>query len=166
MNAVVQSLPLSVRPMRRADVVQIDQIEQLAYPFPWSIGIFRDCLQAGYLCRVLDSSVGLAGYAVLSVAANEAHILNFCISPDRRRQRLGTVFLERLIDEIQQLDVDRIILEVRPSNLAAQNLYRQAGFSQVGLRRGYYPADNGREDALVLVRELGRPVSGTDTESR
>ena len=160
MSAVPETLSINIRPMRRADIVQIEQIEKETYPFPWGIGIFRDCLYTGYVCRVLDTADGIAGYAILSMGAGEAHILNFCIHPERRRQRLGTLFLEQLTNEIMQLQATRIILEVRQSNDAARELYRRAGFSQIGLRRGYYPAENGREDAMVLSRELNQARPG------
>ena len=154
MSAVLETLSINIRPMRRADVVEIEQIEKETYPFPWNPGIFRDCLQTGYMCRVVDTTDGLAGYSVVAVAAGEAHMLNFCIRPERRRQRLGTLFLEHLIGEFRELAIKRIILEVRPSNEAAQALYRRAGFTQLGLRHGYYPSERGREDALVLARVL------------
>ncbi|MDH3646188.1 MAG: ribosomal protein S18-alanine N-acetyltransferase [Gammaproteobacteria bacterium] len=154
MSVAVESLRVNVRPMRPADVVRVEEIEKATYPFPWSLGIFRDCLQTGYICRVLDTSGGLAGYAVVSVAESEAHILNLCIVPERRQQQLGAAFLQHLLEELAELRVERVILEVRPSNTAAQRLYGRAGFTQLGVRRGYYPAEIGREDALVLARSL------------
>ena len=160
MSAVQETLCVNVRPMRRADVVRVEQIEKESYPFPWSLGIFRDCLRTGYICLVLETADGVAGYAILSVAADEAHILNLCIRPELRRQQLGTLFLGHLIDKIQQLQAKRIILEVRPSNKAAQRLYGQAGFTRLGLRCGYYPSENGREDALVLALVLDQPQPG------
>ena len=154
MSAAPETLATNIRPMRRADIVEIGLIEQQTYPFPWSAGIFRDCLQTGYVCRVLDTAEGLAGYAVMSVSAGEAHMLNLCIRPERQRQRLGSWFLQNLIVEATRLRAERMILEVRPSNRAAQRLYEGAGFSRIGIRRGYYPAADGREDALVLARSL------------
>lgn len=154
MSAVPQTVAINVRPMRPADLLEVHRIETMAYPFPWSIGIFRDCLHAGYLCRVLDTPEGLAGYSVVSVGGNEAHILNLCIRPQRRRQRLGTSFLQQVTDEAAHRGAACIILEVRPSNLAAQRLYEQAGFERIGVRRAYYPAETGREDAWVLARNL------------
>lgn len=147
--------------MRLADLGAVEQIENDTYPFPWSLRIFRDCLQTGYVCRVLDSAEGLAGYAIVSVGAGEAHILNLCICAKRRKQRLGTHFLHEIIKEIQQLGVCRIILEVRPSNTAAQRLYKNAGFADIGTRRDYYPAEKGREDAFVLELSLKPRPPGT-----
>lgn len=140
--------------MRLADVIAVSRIERAAYPFPWSAGIFRDCLRAGYLCQVLDTPAGIVGYTVISVAAGEAHLLNLCISPERRREGLASGVLESLIAGLRSRNVSRIILEVRPSNQTAQSLYRKAGFSQIGERRNYYPAESGREDALVLALAL------------
>ncbi len=110
-----------------------------------------------YSESTMETADGLAGYAVSSVAVGEAHILNFCIRPEQQRQHLGTQFLQRLIDEVRSQGAQRIILEVRPSNNAALELYRQAGFTTLGVRRGYYPSENGREDALVLVLALDQP---------
>ncbi|MBT8132302.1 MAG: ribosomal protein S18-alanine N-acetyltransferase [Gammaproteobacteria bacterium] len=140
--------------MRRADVVRVAEIEQKTYPFPWSLDIFIDCLKTGYLCRILDSDDGLAAYAIISVGAGEAHILNLCVVPERRRQKTGRHFLRELIAELSSMAIQRVILEVRPSNEAAQALYAGEGFKAIGLRRNYYPADSGREDALVLARTL------------
>lgn len=160
MSAILQPININIRPMRPADVLTVHQIEQETYPFPWSPGVFKDCLRTGYVCRVLDTADGLSGYAISSVGAGEAHILNLCISPGRRRLQLGTRFLQHLIDEIRQLGLHRIILEVRPSNKAAQRLYLQAGFSDIGTRPGYYPATNGREDAFVLELRLDTTPPG------
>ena len=154
MSARPASAPLGVRDMRVDDLAAVAEIERQAYPFPWTEGIFRDCLRVGYCCFVLEIGGDMEGYAVMSVAAAEAHLLNLCVRPTRQRRGLGSDLLAWLLDRAQAGGAREIFLEVRPSNVAAARLYERAGFRRVGLRRNYYRADNGREDAVVLSRRL------------
>lgn len=142
----------TLRTMRPADLDAVLAIEQRAYEFPWSRNIFQDCLLAGYYCRVLARPEGLVGYTILSTAAGEAHILNLCVDPQVQRCGFGSQLLAGLLAYAGEAHVDRMFLEVRPSNLAAINLYHRAGFVRLGLRKAYYRTAVGREDALVLVR--------------
>lgn len=149
---------LEVRPMRGGDLQRVAEIEQRGYAFPWSEGIFKDCLRAGYSCWVLEAGNCVAGYAVLSVAAGESHVLNICIDPVWQRLGLGAELMNHLMARARDRGAGRMILEVRPSNRPARQLYEQLGFQEVGLRRGYYPGRGGfREDALVLARSLQLP---------
>lgn len=152
--AAVPESSLTIRPMVREDVPAVMQIEQSCYSHPWSAGIFRDCLRIGYRCLVLTDGDRLCGYAIYSVALDEAHLLNLCICRSQRGAGLASLLLEHVSAEVTVAGADRLFLEVRPSNRAAIRLYRRSGFSQVGRRPGYYPAETGREDALVLVRDL------------
>jgi len=140
--------------MRRGDLDAVSAIEQRSYPFPWSKGIFSDCLRIGYCCRVVEIDAGLGGYAILSVAAGESHLLNLCIAPDHRRRGLGQLLLDGVRVDARVLGATRMFLEVRPSNRAATVLYANNGFRVIGRRPGYYPAELGREDALVMVLHL------------
>lgn len=142
------------RPMRQLDVDVVGSIEQRAYPFPWTRGIFRDCLKAGYQCWVLEVGEQIIGYGVVSIAAGEAHILNVCVAPDYQRFGHGRRILRRLVDLARWHLVDRVFLEVRPSNPAAIALYESEGFNQLGKRPRYYPALGGREDAIVMAIEI------------
>lgn len=153
MAAVVQPT-LEIRPMRRSDLAAVLAIEHGAYPFPWSAGIFRDCLRVGYRCLVLTDLGRVCAYAIFSIAVDEAHLLNLCVATERRRTGLATLLLDHVLSDAALAGVDRLYLEVRPSNRAAIRLYGGQGFRQVGRRPGYYPADGGREDALVMVRHL------------
>lgn len=144
----------AIRPMRKADVDAVHAIEQRSYPYPWSKGIFSDCLRIGYCCRVAEWNGRLGGYAILSVAAGESHLLNLCVAPDHRRRGLGQSMLDGLIVDARLLGAGRLFLEVRPSNEPAIALYRGNGFRVIGRRPDYYPTDSGREDALVMVRHL------------
>ena len=140
--------------MRRSDLDDVIAIEHNAYPFPWSVGIFKDCLRIGYRCLVLTDSGQICGYSVFSIAVDEAHLLNLCIAEAERRRGLAALLLEHVTTEMALSGVDRVFLEVRPSNRAAIRLYARQGFRQVGRRPGYYPDEDGREDALVMVRDL------------
>ena len=145
---------LALRPMREVDLDLVFEIEQQAYPFPWTMGIFRDCLRVGYSCWVLEREEHPIAYAVMSVAADEAHILNICVIPSLHGQGIGHQLLEQMVALARRRGVDTVLLEVRPSNKAAVRMYEKAGFCEVGLRRGYYPGDNGREDALIMARSI------------
>jgi ribosomal-protein-alanine N-acetyltransferase len=136
--------------MLEADVRSIIDIERSAYPFPWSEGIFRDCIRVGYTCRVLDLDGQVIGYGVMSVGAGEAHILNLCVREEFRSVGFGRRLLGYMLDRGAAAGMTEAFLEVRPSNLSAIRLYTSMGFEQVGVRRGYYQAAAGREDAAVL----------------
>ena len=167
MNAVIQQPELHFRPMEERDLDRVLKIETLAYEFPWTRGIFRDCMRVGYCCWLLESDGVIAGYGVMSVAAGESHILNLCIAPGSQRQGLGQIMLDFLLDMARQRKADSTFLEVRPSNDRARFLYEQNGFVEVGSRPEYYPAAEGREDAVIMARELGDEyVAGVDSERR
>lgn len=154
MNARMQAAHGVIRPMTHEDLLLVADIERRSYEFPWSHGVFRDCLLAGYHCLVLTAEERVAGYSILSIAAGEAHILNLCV--DRNLRALG--YGEQLLDEILHIaraeSAQEIFLEVRPSNGAARALYHKKGFHQIAERPAYYQANEGREDAAVLAKKL------------
>jgi len=143
-----------IRPMAETDVSDVIAVERASYQFPWSEGIFRDCLRVGYVCRVVTINDAIIGYGVMSVGAGEAHVLNLCISEVHRCQGVGKRLLTYLIDRGAATGMSEVFLEVRPSNTSAIRLYLSVGFEQVGMRRGYYQAVGGREDAAVLKLAL------------
>jgi len=145
---------LPVRPMREQDLARVAAIEREAYEFPWSEGIFRDCLRVGYCAIVVACDEHIRGYAVMSAAAGEAHLLNICIHPDWHGCGVGRALLGWMFEEAGHLGAQRLILEVRPSNAAALQLYESVGFRRIGVRKDYYRSHQGREDALVLERNL------------
>jgi ribosomal-protein-alanine N-acetyltransferase len=145
-----------IRPMAESDVAEVVTIERSSYQFPWSEGIFRDCLRVGYVCRVVTVGKQVIGYGVMSVGAGEAHILNLCVGGAYRSQGLGKRLLEYLLERGAAAGMAEAFLEVRPSNTIAIRLYLSLGFEQVGTRRGYYQAVGGREDAAVLKLPLHR----------
>jgi ribosomal-protein-alanine N-acetyltransferase len=145
---------IDIRPMNELDVPVVVAIERAAYQFPWSEGIFRDCLRVGYICRVVDVGGDAAGYGIMSVGAGEAHILNVCIREEYRNRGFARKILLYLLERARAAGMYEAFLEVRPSNTTAARLYHSMGFEQVGIRRGYYQATVGREDAAVLRRIL------------
>ena len=146
--------PVTIREMKHDDLAMVSDIERRSYEFPWSHGVFRDCLLAGYQNIVLIRDDVVAGYGVLSVAAGEAHILNICIDPDCRSRGYGEKLLDEMLFRARAASVRQIFLEVRPSNERALQLYRKKGFHQVANRPAYYQAHGGREDAAVLAKKL------------
>jgi len=142
------------REMTSEDVPAIMEIEKIVYTHPWTEGIFNDCIRVGYNCWVYEEQEELLAYGLVSIAVNEAHILNICVAPDAQRRGLGKRMLHKLMQLAAERQGNSIFLEVRESNLVAQKLYDQEGFNRIGLRKNYYPADDGREDALVYAKEL------------
>ncbi|MDX1548995.1 MAG: ribosomal protein S18-alanine N-acetyltransferase [Lysobacter spongiicola] len=157
MSARVSEAPLPelvLRAMKEADVPSVHAIEIRAYEFPWTQGIFRDCLRANYPAWLLMGEGRIHGYFLLSVAAGEAHVLNICIAPEYQGRGLGRTLLRSLVRVAKARRVDRVFLEVRPSNPGAIQLYESEGFNEIGRRPRYYPARQGREDALVMALEM------------
>jgi len=146
--------PASIRPMTHEDMGFVSDIERRSYEYPWSHGVFRDCLLAGYQCIVVDRDERVAGYGILSIAAGEAHILNLCVDPSYRSHGYGERLLDEILFRARAASVREIFLEVRPSNQTALALYRKKGFHIVSNRPAYYQAQAGREDAAVLVKKL------------
>ncbi len=154
MSAILKDPLLQIRPMTEDDIGPVMKLEQRAYPFPWSEGNFRDCLRVGYHTRVYTLDTRIIGYGIMSVFVGEAQILNLCVDPEMQGQGLGRRLLQRLLNEAKSHNADTAFLEVRTSNHAAIALYQSTGFNQIGTRRGYYPAGDGREDALILGLSL------------
>lgn len=158
MSAVVSSSAKTTEPRHRAmtlnDVDRVSGLEKSVYPFPWSEGIFKDCLRAGYGARVVEVAGEIIGYAVYSHGAGEAHLLNICIAPNWRRLKIARRLLRYVIQTLALVPVGVLFLEVRPSNQGAIQLYESLGFEFIGLRKGYYEAVGGREDAKVYRLDL------------
>lgn len=151
------SQPSVLRPMREGDLDAAMAIEVRAYPFPWTVGIFRDCLRADYPAWVLLQDGRLVGYFLMSVAADEAHVLNVCVAPEDQGQGHGRRLMRAILQIARGHGAQRVFLEVRPSNTGAIALYFDIGFNEIGRRPRYYPARDGREDALVMAIELLPP---------
>ncbi len=138
------------RPMRPTDLAEVARLEKSLYAFPWSLGNFRDSLNAGYDCWSACHGETLIGYAVVMVALDEAHLLNIAVAAEWQRQGVGRAFLQHVVARAKAAGALIVYLEVRPSNDAARRLYKDMGFQQIAIRPSYYPAVAGREDALFL----------------
>ena len=143
-----------VRRMQLTDLPDVLRNERRGYTHPWTEGIFRDCLRNGQECWLLMCSDQNVGHGILSVAAGESHLLNVCVHPDFQGHGFGRILVEHLLERARTGEASTIFLEVRPSNVAACELYDKLGFNEVGIRENYYPSNVGREDALVLAKEL------------
>jgi len=155
MSAVLKRA-IELCPMVVSDLSAVMAIENEIYAFPWTQGNFRDALAAGYSCWNYVCDGELIGYGVVMFAADEAHLLNLSIAAAAQRQGHGALLLQRLYELSHACGARLFFLEVRPSNLNALRLYERHGFERVGLRRDYYPAAHGREDALILSLSLPR----------
>lgn len=147
----------SLRPMRLEDVPAVYAIEIIAQVVPWSEGIFRDCLQAGYSGWVVErgQGQGIEGYILYYVRVGECHILNVCVKPTVQNTGHGTLLMRQALERAKEQGADVVFLEVRPSNHPAIHIYRKLGFNEVGIRKDYYSSpDGGREDALVFALQL------------
>lgn len=149
MSAVLQVKHV-IRPMRESDVPAALLLDQASYAFPWTAGNFIDSIHAGYHCWVYEAGHQAVGHAVMMSVFDEAHLLNLAISPDWQRQGLGAALLQYVLQEAQKAQIKMLYLEVRPSNTTAVRLYNRNGFEGFAIRKDYYPAPNGREDALVM----------------
>ena len=156
MNAVLNQAQaqVSLRPMADTDIGEILQIECAAYTFPWNRNIFKGCLRENYCCRVAELDGEIAGYAIMSMGADEAHLLNLCVDPAHHGMGLGDVLLKTMLDCAREREAVTAFLEVRPSNTGARRFYERRGFVKVGARTNYYPSRFGREDAIIMALEL------------
>ena len=153
MSAVFE-IAYHLRPMTEADLPRIHRIELASYEYPWSPGNFADSLSAGYSMWVREAEGEIIGYYALMAAAGEAHLLNLTIAPIWRRHGLGRDLLKYCLARACDHKAASLFLEVRTSNAAAIALYHASGFVDLAVRRGYYPARNGREDALIMKKDL------------
>ncbi|MGR9013668.1 MAG: ribosomal protein S18-alanine N-acetyltransferase [Gammaproteobacteria bacterium] len=144
---------MRLRKMRSSDLPGVLAIERANYHSPWGEDIFRDCFKANYSCWVCEENDTVLGYSILAMAVGEAHILNICVAAAEQGQGIGRKMLENLI-ETARGRAETMFLEVRPSNTVAIALYEKMGFNEIGVRKGYYPAENGREDALMLAMQI------------
>ncbi|MGB8855659.1 MAG: ribosomal protein S18-alanine N-acetyltransferase [Burkholderiales bacterium] len=144
---------IEIRPLRRGEASEVARIESEVYAYPWTLGNFIDSLNAGHSCWACTVNGELAGYAVVLIGANEAHLLNISIAGEWQGRGLGSQLLRHLM-QVARPDAGIMFLEVRPSNVNAQRLYEREGFQRIALRPKYYPSFDGREDAIIFARNL------------
>lgn len=143
-----------LREMSEADLDAVLRIEREVHVHPWTLGNFSDALRSGYQCKVFESAGVMVGYAVMMLAVDEAELLDIAIDKGHQRKGVGRKLLEAMLSLARHENMRRMVLEVRASNQAAIALYRASGFEQIGLRRDYYPATKGREDAILMGKGL------------
>lgn len=139
--------------MTADDLHEVAALDARIQAHPWTLGNFRDSLAAGHDCWVQRLETQLAAFAVTMAGVDETHLLAIGVTPARQRQGLGGALLAFLADRARAAGRQRMLLEVRLSNQPALTFYRHSGFVEIGRRRGYYPALDGREDALVMAKE-------------
>ena len=143
-----------LRIMQEKDLLRVLAVDDVSYPFAWTLGIFKDCLRVNYACWVMEFEGEIQGYFVIHKIVDEAHLLNICIHPDLQGNGLGKMLLDKALLVATEIKCSSMFLEVRPSNKAALAIYDQYGFGEIGRRNNYYPAEKGREDAIVMAKEL------------
>lgn len=144
----------NIREMTNDDLGNVIDVEVAAYEHPWTLGIFRDCLRVGYSCWVYEDGGTVVAHGIVMLSGAESHVLNLCVHPDYQRRGIGRVMLDHLTQASRESGADTILLEVRQSNIIAMQLYMAADFHELGVRSGYYPDHDGREDAIILAKSL------------
>ena len=154
MSSVQKNLILQYVNMIDTHISDVISSENDSYGYTWSEKIFFDCIKHNYLCKVLLLDNTVVGYLISSIVQNECHIMNLCIRKEFRGNGYGKYLLKELHEEVIKSDCVLVFLECRPSNLSALNLYKSEGYNEIGLRKNYYPAPNGYEDALMLAKNV------------
>ncbi|MGO9450061.1 MAG: ribosomal protein S18-alanine N-acetyltransferase [Candidatus Binataceae bacterium] len=149
-------MAIHIRDASHRDLLRIVEIEQLAFPSPWSLSAFRRELTLPFSRLMVavseeDQSGPISGFLVRWLVADECHVLNVAVHPDHRRFGIGGELLASAIDEAKEKQAEVVTLEVRRSNLPARCLYRKFDFEERRLRRHYYGPD---EDAIVMELRL------------
>lgn len=152
---------IGFRPMDAADLERVIENEMRAYAYPWTRGNFTDCMKARNECRTVFLEDEIVGHGILSFGAAEAHLLNVCIRRDRQGHGYGRLLVEHMLERARLRAAEIVFLEVRPSNLVACRLYESLGFNEIGVRKNYYPAHVGHEDALVMALDLRFSLDGS-----
>jgi ribosomal-protein-alanine N-acetyltransferase len=140
--------------MEEADLDRIAAIEDAVHAYPWTRGNFSDSMAAGYHCWVVERAKEIVAYAVVMIAAGEAHLLNLSVAAAWQRLGIGSEVARFLVKLAHDYAAEKMFLEVRPSNVAARALYGRNGFTEIAVRRDYYPAGAEREDAVIMERTL------------
>ncbi len=145
---------LTFRQMALEDISAVIQLENEVYQFPWTDRIFKDCIRVGYDCWLAHLGNTIVAHAVISIAAGESHILNLSVTRNHQGKGIGKQFIQFLLNIARNKRAQIMMLEVRPSNIRAINCYSSAGFNEIGCRKDYYPAPNGKEDALLFAKQI------------
>ena len=152
--SVKKSELFTYHPMHIDDLEYIYKLELESYSFPWTKEILRDCILYKYDSYSVFIDDTLVGYIISKISFPETHILNLTVDINYRNNGIGQALIDLTINDARIRNSQDIILEVRSSNLIAQALYSKLGFEKIGIRKGYYDSENGREDAFVLRLKL------------
>ena len=155
----MSEIDLEFRPMSPADVEEVMRLETSVYQFPWTERIFRDCIRVGYDCWLALKDNIIVAHAVVSTAAGESHVLNLAVTEEYQGKGIGKQFIRFLLGIAASKQAEIMMLEVRPSNVRAISCYNSAGFNEIGCRKDYYPAPNGKEDALLFAKQISEGAS-------
>jgi ribosomal-protein-alanine N-acetyltransferase len=150
MNAQLNQPNVSFREMQIDDLDDVIQIESVNFPFPWTAGNFKDSINLGHICLLLEIDEAVIGYAILMMVLDEAHLLNISVSSAWKGKGWGRYLLNHMMQIGREKGGLNMFLEVRSSNVSAITLYESIGFNEMGMRPGYYPAHNGRENAVLM----------------
>ncbi len=140
--------------MLASDLNRVNAVEQSSAEHPWRAAHFADSLRSGYICATARIDNLVVGHCVMMATPGEASILILTVDKQHQRLGIGRQLLQHMIDLATKTGCDTLLLEVRRSNDRAFNLYLSAGFSEIGIRKNYYPMGNGWEDAIVMAMEL------------
>jgi ribosomal-protein-alanine N-acetyltransferase len=140
--------------MTTADLDEVLIAEAALHPFPWTRGNFSDSLAAGHGLYIALEDDAMVAYAVTSQVLDESHLLNISVLADKQGAGRGGRVMQHLLATAKEQGGARMFLEVRSSNRPAYRLYQRSGFIEIGRRKAYYPAPQGREDAIVMARDL------------
>ena len=150
----ISKADVTFREMSQKDVDSVLKIERSIYAFPWTSGNFKDCLASNYRCQIVMWDDKLIAYGVQMSILDEMHLLNLTVASEFQKMGIGRLLLDFFIEDALTHQAIKMILEVRRTNLGAIFLYESSGFNQIGLRKNYYPAQHGREDAIVMEISL------------
>ena len=154
MSAVFKSIEAGFEPMTEPRLDAVVAIERRAYAHPWTRGNFADSLRSGYQAQLLCAGDTVIGYFVAMQGVDEVHLLNITVDPEHQGQGWGRVMLDALALWARGQKAQWLWLEVRTGNVRAQQIYLRYGYRKVGERKHYYPAEHGREDAIVMSYKL------------
>lgn len=154
MSAVLKTIEAGFEPMTESRLDAVVAIERRAYTHPWTHGNFADSLRSGYHAQMLVAGETVIGYYVAMLGVDEVHLLNITVDPAYQGQGWGRIMLDALALWARAQGAQWLWLEVRTSNTRAQQVYDRYGYRRVGERRNYYPAEHGREDAIVMSYRL------------
>ena len=145
---------MNISPLKKTHTAVLVEITKLAMPHPWCEKTFYDCFKENYYAWILQLNGEVVGFVIILVQLPNCDLMNIVVHPDYQRQGYGEQLLQHAITFAKSRGAQKMLLEVRRSNLAAIQLYQQCGGSEIGVRKGYYADDNGREDAVLFELSL------------